>query len=398
VFIVKRLIKSMNRPFPTLESLKLDFSGPRGSDQLPCYSPGLNRLPLFLKGNPLPLQRLTYIGKADPLLFQLLLRTKSLVEINVCVDGVLHLPQRSMLLALLQDMPFLRRVNINMFFPFPSDSGSGLHGERRDVVLLSNLTDLHVIGPSTSVDAFIAELATPLLQEFHISLHLATSPLCIPHLSKFIHNAGISFFAVQLMQSQYSFRISMLTHAHSMHDPPFDIIMCREFSIAQISCALSAMVATVEDVLFTTSFSTPTPGSLLGDLVPWREFFVHFRNVRILRVHHRLGTVIADILGHGDGQPTIDALSSPEEADLDARTPSVVPNDPSQYIPDVLPSLEEIEVYVSVLGTPTSSESELPLELDMFEPVVRARQQMGLPVKVYWNTDGVPPRYFCNSN
>jgi len=207
---------------------------------------------------------------------------------------------------------------------------------------------------------------------------------------------GPLFFAVQFTQLQSSYRISMLTHAHSMHDPTFNIVPLRGFSIAQISVALSAVVASVEDVFFTSSVSTPAPGSL-GDLVPWRAFFVHFRNVKILRVHHRLGMEIADILRRGDGQPTIDAPPAPEEADLDhdATTPSVAPNGSSQYALDVLPSLEEIEVYVGAPGTlTTSGESEVPSELGVFEPVVTARQQMGRPVKVNWSTGRVPPRYF----
>ena len=390
----KRLLNSMNRPFPALQSLRLDFRGRPGSDQLPRYFPGLNHLPPFLRDNPLPLRRLTYIGRADPLLFQFFSHTKSLVEINVSVDRALHLPQRSALLALLRDMPFLRRVSIRMVFPLNSFSGSRLHGEMRDVVLLSNLTDLRVIGTSTSVDAFIAELATPPLQEFHVTLYLGSSPLCIPHLSNFIRDAGTSFFAVQFTQFQSSCRISMLSHAHSMHDPTFHIVTLRGFSIAQIIVALSTMVASVEDVFFNSSVSTPAPGSL-GDLVPWRAFLVHFRNVKILRVHHRLCMEIADILRRGDGQPTIDPPPAPEEADLDATTPSVAPNCSSQYSLDVLPSLEELEVYVSTPGTAltTSSESGFPSELDVFEPVVTERQQMGRPVKVNWNPGRVPPRY-----
>jgi hypothetical protein len=297
-------------------------------------------------------------------------------------------------------MPFLRRVNVNMSIAFPSVFESRLHGERRDVVLLSNLTDLRVIGPSTSVNAFFAELATPPLQEFHVSIHFDTPSLWIPHLSKFIRNAQTSFFAVQLIQSQYGFRISMLSPTHSMRDPSFNIVAREGLSIAQISVALFAMVATVEDVFFTSSIS-PTPGPLLGDLGSWHAFFVHFRNVKILRVDYRLAMEIADILQHDAGQPTTDPPPAPEKADLDTTMPSVAPNGSSQYTlgASVLPSLEEIEVYVSATGTPTTCiDREFPSGLDMFKPVVTARQQMGLPVKVYWNTDRVLPRYYCDAN
>jgi len=249
------------------------------------------------------------------------------------------------------------------------------------------------------VDTLIAELAAPSLQEFHVSLDLRSSTLSIPHLSKFIRDAGTRFLAAQLKLSKGSLTISMLTHAHSTDDPPFNITASGSFSIAQIGVELSAMASTVEDIFFTSPpITSPTSGSILGDLALWREFFMHFCNVKILRVHHCLGMEVVDMLRHDDGQLTIDPLPAPEGVDLGATMPSITPKDPSQCALGVLPSLEEIVVYMGNPGTPTRQSSECPSELDLFEPAVAGRKQMGRPVEVYWNTDRALPEYFYDAN
>ena len=112
----RKLLDAMNVPFPALERLELDFRGPQGSGLLERLTPTLNYPPPFLRDSPLCLRHRTYIGRADPLLFKILSHTKSLVEINMCVDKVLLLRQRSALLACLQNMPFLRCVKVEMFF------------------------------------------------------------------------------------------------------------------------------------------------------------------------------------------------------------------------------------------------------------------------------------------
>ena len=384
----RKLLEAMNVPFPALERLELDFTDPRGSD-LERLSPTLKYPPPFLWDNTLSLRHLTYIGRADLLLFKILSHTKSLVEINMCVDEVRFLRQRSAFLACLQNIPCLRCLRVEMFSRPVSDPSP--HEEGRDVVVLSKLTSLRIIGLSTPVDTIIAELAAPSLQEFHVSLNLRSSTLSIPYLSKFIRDAGTRFLAAQLKLLKGGLTISMLTHAHFIDDPPFNITASGSYSIAQIGVELSAMASTVEDISFTSPVTSPTTGSILGDLASWREFFMHFCNIKILRVHHGLGMEVVDMLRHDDGQPIIDPLPAPEGVDLDATMPSITPNDSNQYALGVLPTLEEIVVYMGNPGTPTRQSSVCPSELDLFEPVVAARKQMGCPVEVYWNTDRALP-------
>lgn len=114
---LKKLLNAMNRPFPALEGLELDFRDNQGWDLLPPFSPGLNYPPPPLRNNPLPLRRLIYTGRADPLLFQILSHTKSLVELTMCVDRIVFSPQRSALLAHCKTCPSYVTSRLKCGFP-----------------------------------------------------------------------------------------------------------------------------------------------------------------------------------------------------------------------------------------------------------------------------------------
>jgi len=257
-------------------------------------------------------------------------------------------------------MPFLRFLKLQMFLPL---SVYLMQGRRGDIVLLPQLTSLRIIGFSRPVNALMAELATPALQEFHVSLHHNSSILNIQRLSEFIRDAGILYSAAQLKLSQTGLTISMLTPAHSIDDPPFNIVVYGAYSIARIGAELSPMVLTVEDVFLTALDSITSSRSILGDRTSWLQFFARFRNVKILRVHHNVGMEVAGMLRQGD----------------------------------VLPSLDEIEVHTGPPGTPISERMQVSF-LDRFKPFVITRQQMGRPVKVCWCADRVLPKYFCDGS
>jgi hypothetical protein len=363
---LKRLFEAMNGPFSSLYNLELDLRD-RKESKFPSSSSSIMTLlhpPPFLRDNPLPLRRLKYTGEAYPypLLSQILSCTKSLVEIDVCVERLVFpgLPWSSPF-AHLRTMPFLRSLKLQMCIPPISVYGVLIPKERGDVVLLPQLTSLRIIGLSRSVDALMAELATPALQEFHVSLHDNSSIPDIQRLCKFIRDAGIFYSAAQLKLSRTGLTISMLTPAHSIDDPPFNIIVTGPYSITQIGAELAAMVSTVEDVFLTVlDFNSITSSmSILRDHTSWFQFFARFRNVKILRIHHYVGMEVAGILRQGD----------------------------------VLPSLEEIEVSTGPPGMPIS-ESKQESCLDRFKPFVITRQQMGRPVEVRWCADRVLPKYF----
>ena len=107
------------------------------------------------------------------------------------VDRTIFSQQRSALLARLQDMPFLRHVEGEMWLPGPPFSSQVPGGVRRLAVLLSKLTSLQIIIHCIPVDALIPELSTPSLQEFYVSLHHRSRTFHNPHLSDFARGTGI---------------------------------------------------------------------------------------------------------------------------------------------------------------------------------------------------------------
>ena len=140
---LKKLLNAMNRPFPSLESLELNFRDNQAMGLLAPFPPGLTYPPPSLRIKPPPLRRLIYTGRADSLLFQILSHMKSTVELTMCVDRIVFSPQRSALLAHLQDMPFLRHVQVEMWLPPLSSSTLRVpDGVRRHAVLLPTLTSL----------------------------------------------------------------------------------------------------------------------------------------------------------------------------------------------------------------------------------------------------------------
>ncbi|KAH9974850.1 hypothetical protein BJV74DRAFT_182983 [Russula compacta] len=113
--------------------------------------------------------------------------------------------------------------------------------------------------------------SSPLLYYFYQYLLVIPSHSPILHLSRFIHGAGIVFFATQSKLSPAG--LLYLTHSHSIDDPPYRIISSKASPILQIGSALSTMLAIVEDVFFDFLIPIVFPGSHLMDLVPWRRFF-----------------------------------------------------------------------------------------------------------------------------
>ena len=347
---LRKLFGTINGPFSSLESLELDFRDHKGSSRSPPSSlitTSVHPLPFLRDNDPLPLRRLKYTSEPSPLLLHILSRAKSLVEIDLCFDELLS--PWSPPFAHLRTMPFLRSLKLQIFIP--PVYGELLEGRSGDVVLLPQLTSLRVIGFSGPVNVLMAEIATPALQEFQVSLYHNSSILHVRRLSEFIRDAGILYSAAQLKFSQTGLIISMLTPAHSIDDPPFKVVVDEVCSIIQMGSELSAMVSAIEDVFLTVLDldSTASSRSLLRNHDSWRRFFARFRNVKILRIHHNVGTEVVGILRQGD----------------------------------VLPSLEEIEVHTGPPGAPISKRKQVSI-LDRFKPFVVTRQRMGRRVKVCW--------------
>jgi len=349
----KKLLAAMDQPFLALESLELNCKNTRESNvQAP-----------FLSAQTPNLRRLKFSGYTSTLLSRILSRTTSVVDLTLSLDEVFFDSLGTHLLSHLQDMPFLRRLELEMW-----DYTVG-SGEKQDV-LLPRLTSFCFKGSISQLEALTAGLAAPSLMEFRISrssplaprFSLAVSPTT--HLSRFIYTVAKRFFSAQLNAPGGEINLSIRTDSYSDDDPPFKIIASSFASIHSMSYVFCTPLATVQDVFLASPFQ---PKSDMCS--SWHMFLSLFHNAKILRVARGIESEVEDILRPGNGTSASQFLPALEEIELNATTP---PGTPSRI-----------------------DENELASVLDLFKTFVDARKQKGRPVRVRWNTDRVVPTYFC---
>ena len=378
------IIGGLASPFPALESL--DIQNKRVVQ--PIY------LPTSLTTSAESLRHLRLVGACFTSILPVLSVTRALVYLTLDIDTVLCLTTGASLLAHLQHMPHLRNLQLTAHFHF-----SNKHIETSSTtVLLPELTCFRIFGERAQIEWLVAGLVTPSLRELYISavnLINDVSPTfqISYYLSKFIRDRGGSFLAAQLSMSLDP-KISLLAHPNSIGDPPSNLVTISMLLASQLHSALSATFGTLEDIFF-FHFDDYAPGlfeypkfypRFSWRTVPWRQFFEDFGNVKVLRLHHGLETVIATILK----RPNVTI----QEVNPDATTLSGAPinSNGSQFNLDIFPSLEEIVVYAK---TPDASIDERgrASALESFRPFATSRYQEGRPVKVFWGTGGVHPRY-----
>jgi hypothetical protein len=261
-------------------------------------------------------------------------------------------------------------------------------------VSLPELTYFRFEGSAVLVEELVAGLDIPSLQKLYLSLFRGDHAFRIPHLSAIIHNMGRPFYAAQIKASTGSYIISLLTHSHVVDGPSLSLFTLGQSTIAQIGSELSAMLSTVEDLFISLSSPSMPHDSPLVNIAPFFEFLEKLHNVKVLRVQHGLETEVADVLRAYNRQPTTNRLHLVADgADLDATISTDIPINPNEFNVGIFPSLERIEVHPKFPGTRIPG-SKRASYLKPFEEFVTARQQAGRPVKVYCNTDQVPPTSF----
>jgi hypothetical protein len=205
-------------------------------------------------------------------------------------------------------------------------------------------------------------LAAPSLRDLEIKLNDYSSTF--PHLSRFIEDVEGLFFAVRVDLTLGTPQFSMLTHSHSIDEPPRKIAIQNGTTCSvQIGTAFGAKLTTAEQLFFQRSWI-----SYLGrdplfdkDAIAWRELFKQFHNVKILRVGRDLLLDVARFLFLNSGGP-----------------------------PVLLPALEEIELRLAAPVLPISDieREEVLSKLNVF---IAARQRVGPPVRISWNADHALP-------
>ena len=350
-----KLLEAMNQPFPALESLELRYPYP-----LEVHSP-----PPFLTAQTPHLRSFRFIGRITEL-YRILPYTTSLVDLTMNILPATFLPPGTQILAHLQGLSFLRHLNVEACGVESPDHPGG------EDVLLPTLTTLSFTGIMELLEALMAGLTAPSLQELRIFVYGIRATVPPTHLTSFIRNSGRQFLSAQLCAPRHGIQLVMPAHSHSTDGLPFRIIARKMYSTLLMGYLFSETLATVEDVFLASPlYLRPESLALPVQDTPYgHALFTPFRNAKILRLSSGIGVEVGEMFR--DDTFFSDLLPALEEIELNAITPSCRPI-----------RIDEKEV-VSVL--------------ELFKPFVDARQQAGHPVNVHWNTDRVLPEYFYNTD
>jgi len=309
------------------------------------------------------LRSLKFVGDVTEL-SQILPYTTSLVDLTLSLHTIIFSPHDTQLLVHLQGLSSLRRLKVDTW-----DADMPDHPAGSEDVLLPTLTSLSFAGSLALLEALVAGLAAPSLQELRISVY-PRAVLPPTHLPTFIRNSGRHFFSAQVNASGHEINLVMTPHCHSTDDPPLKIIATGMRSIQLMGGLFYETLATVEDVFLASPFCLNSLASPIQDTSHSNTFFTPFRSARIIRV-----------------SPGI-------ESEVGEMFRKEISPDPS-----LLPALEEIELNATTASCKLIriEKKEVVSILELFKPFVDARQRAGRPVKVHWNTDRVLPEYFCNA-
>ena len=345
----ENLFKDTKCAFPDLESLVLEFGygyelnildAPPGPD--PSY-PRLRRLRLeSLDGPGVSLASISGILSSAPAITELFLQ----------IDTASSAASETSLLACLQGMPCLCIFHLSLTYNSTSQPSTP-----KDIATLSKLTCFHFVGNSVFLDALVAGLSAPSLQDVDFEFYDEIWPPIV-HLPRFVDEINEHYSAVHVAFRDWHFHFSLLTQSeyNSRCKPRFKfgpVLTPYPESIIQMSSSLSTRLATVGELRVTLE---DTDANVWDNVIPWRSFLQRFPSVKVLRTEGTdIGPFIARTLCQDHGE--LDHLS-------------------------FLRTLEEID-----LGREWSfNESQRTSRLTAFQPFISARQRASHPVNVFFST------------
>ena len=326
--------KETNCAFPVLESLVLNFDHTQ-------------ELPDTFLGGPvlsyLPLRRLKLSRVSLACVSRFLLSVTALTDLSLHIDTAFSPSPQKSLLACLQGMSCLRRLNLFIFSEPPSHPSTS-----KDITTLSKLTWFRYSGDTESLYPIVAGLSAPSLKDVDISFRVEPT---VARLSRFIDEIEKHYHVLHVTTQGWSYHLSLLTQSEHINDhkPRFNLGAIRTnppISIIGMSRLLSRRLTMVEELCVMLS---DMGVSVWEDSFPWRRFLQQFPGVKTLRIQGA-NNCIARALLQDNEEPNDDLV--------------------------ILPALEEI-VLDKVL-----KECERGPELAVFGPFFSARQQAGRPVKV----------------
>jgi hypothetical protein len=344
------IFSATNCTFPLLESVDLYY----------LYGQDLEIPGTFLGGPDLSKLRLQRLGlhhfpfkSISRLLLSASNLTRTLTDLELNIDAFGIASPETTLLACLQGMPFLCRLNLLIaqstplkYLSQPLPPQTTL---KNSIVPLTKLTWFHYLGHSGFLDAIVAGLSAPALSNAKIMLYdNMLSP--IVHFPRFI-NEMKKHWRIADVSFGWSCRFSFKQPERSwMHFELAPEPGGYPESVMQMSGALSSKLIFVEELRIFVSEKVVESG------ISWHKFFQHFPNVKVIQT--------------GNADPS--------------RLAVTLLQDFEKHVDDLafLPSLEEIKVGPYKFGRHESQSDSEDFELAVFDPFISARQQIGHPVKV----------------
>jgi hypothetical protein len=252
----------------------------------------------------------------------------------------------------LQSLHSLSRLDLSISHRSPPPPSSP-----QDIIPLSKLTCFRYVGHSVFLDAIVAGISAPYIQDLSMEFFDAIL-FPIVHLTRFINETEDHYQAVHVTFHERIFRLSLLTQSEYFEflNRPSRSSRIPKWNperIMQMSGALSAKLSTVNLLRVTFEFAMVAT----EDYILWRRFYQLFPSVKDIRIqganyHHVARTFFQDHEGPDD-------------------------------VLAIFPTLEVLQLGEGKFWT---RGAEVETSLTAFQPFVSARQLAGRPVQVVFRS------------
>ena len=334
--------KATNCNFPILESLVLRCEYHKEVDLPDSFLGGADLSILHLRRLKLERVSLSSVSR-------FLLSTLSLTDLSLRIETAFGPSAEGPFVACLQGMPCLSRLDLSISHKSPSPPSSS-----QNIIPLSKLSCFRYVGHSIFLDAIVAGISAPSLQDFTMTF---VDGILFPliHLTRFITETEEHYRAVHVTFHKRVFRLSLLIRSDFDHQSPTSrfsrIPRWSPESILRMSDSLRAKLTTVEELCVTFAMAKMAT----EDYILWRRFYQLFPSVKVLHTEGANYDCIAYTLlqDHEESSDVLAYLSSLEEIEIGNR-----------------------EFWIRR----RRSESELA----GFQQLIAARQRAGRPIKVFF--------------
>jgi hypothetical protein len=296
----QKVITAMDEQFPTLERMRIE---------VPIHGSARLVLPSTFQA-PL-LRSFTLANVILPIGSTLLMTTVGLVTLILDdIPSVYFAP--SHLLTRLSLMPHLEKLVVRFYTPTPRVEPQLSSTSVMTHITLPNLRIFIFRGVSPYLDALLAWIAAPLLNNFDISIS-KQPPFVVPHLLRFMRTTqNFDLSAIELNFSIYGFLLIKDLRSHSLfcmriNSGPLDLQVS---SAVEILTTLEPVLSVVETLVLNhlEFYNEPSGWHKDVDRTLWRDLLRLFSNVNLLHVHHVLVREITRSLHPDNEEMPLDIL------------------------------------------------------------------------------------------